>query len=257
MLSFKNFGNFYTDSETAGAEIPVTSSGKDYFLMHFLQNMSELDENTFRPIWNAEPDNFFRLENFELGQAARKYNIPDSWFETAENDEYLDYGAYGLSMRLDKAAREAGFDMSVVGTFVNNNSEVVNGIVYRIVIDGTYEAYFPVLQGNHPSGADCGPYAVVASGGNLLLFTDSVPDHNPIIDVWVLANIVKQPKTALEYYIAKAAGYPILSNILNDPTEARTPEERYWQAILKTGPGSDETPELDTPGSPPPQEVQN
>lgn len=243
MLSFKNFGNFYDDSEIAGAEIPVASSGKDYFLMHFLQNMAELDDNTFRPIWGEDPDNFYRYENFKLGQVARKYNIPDSWSETAEMEGYSDFGAYGLQVELVKAAFEAGFDMSVVGTFVNNNSEVVNGIVYRIVIDGTYEAYLPIPQGNTPSTTNCGPYVVAGEGGNLLLFTDSIPDHNPIIDLWVLASICKQPKTALEYYIAKAASYPLLSNVLNNPPTARTPEERYWQAILKTGPGEAETPE--------------
>lgn len=243
--------NFYYPGEGSGevvvpGEGPTHPSGpsfpkpkpktrKEYFLAYFLKKLNDLLPDEF----NAFP--LLKMTNKDLTDDLRYAWLVRKFVSSAPFAFNEDFNAYTLQIAPFTIADEHGMNVKSITDFSENNSHVVKDTYYEVIIDNTYSCNIYSSERT----TLCGPYTIVVKNiSNFYIISKTEPTHIPVVDVYIHYVIDKQPKSTLEYYIAKAAGYPLLNT--DNPPEPKTTEEIYWASVCKEEPeelgDKDETP---------------
>lgn len=210
--------------EAGTASFPKPKTRKEYFLAKFLSTLNGLSLSRF----NALPFQEIDKDDLQYAWLVRKFvsRRPFTFNEKAN--------AYVLPIDLAKIAKASGINIRSIRDFSNKNSNIMAGMYYEVIIDNTYSCKVS------PNGGDsvtCGSYEIVPENiDSFYITSETEPTHIPVVDVYIHYIIYKQPKSTLEYYIAKAAGYPLLNT--DNPPEPKTTEEIYWAYVCKESGGS-------------------
>ena len=227
----------------SGPSFPKPKTRKEYFLAYFLSKLNGLSDKAFNAL--PIPKMSFKdlTDDLRYAWLVRKF-VSSAPFAFNE-----DFNAYTLQIAPFAIADEHGMNVKSITDFSKNNSHVVKGMYYEVIIDNTYSCnvFIGSLDEN---SVPCGPYTIIdiiPQEGEAVLYiiSETEPTHIPVVDVYAHYIIDKQPKSTLEYYIAKAAGYPLLKT--DNPPEPKTTEEIYWAAVCKESGGpsaGDDTPEI-------------
>lgn len=197
---------------------------KEYFLAKFLSKLNGLSSVQFNALPNLETNK----DDLQYAWLVRKY-VSRRPFEFNEKDN-----AYVLSIEPVELAVEYGIDARSIMEFPEKNSRIMDSTYYEVIIDNTYSCN---VSFGVEDAVPCGPYEIrpIRATDRFRITSETEPTHIPVVDVYIHYVIYKQPKSTLEYYIAKAAGYPLLNT--DNPPEPKTAEEIYWAYVCKESGG--------------------
>jgi hypothetical protein len=222
-------------SEDAGIPVsgptssfPKPKTRKEYFLACFFNKLNDISPDNFGELLSPKQLNDKdKTDDLQYACLIRKFVSPNP-FEFSDN-------AYTLSINLLGASHGINFGQK--------HSDIILGAYYEVIIDNTYSC--KVFMGLNEDAVPCGPYTVKRKkmGSVLAIISETEPTHIPVVDVYIHYIIYKQPKSTLEYYIAKAADYPLLNT--DNPPEPKTTEEIYWAYICMEKESSGHSGELD------------
>ena len=209
--------------EAGAASFPKPKTRKEYFLAKFLSTLNGLSSVRFNALPNLETNK----DDLQYAWLVRKYVSRKPFTFNEKGNVYV------LPITPLRIAKECGINIRSIKEFPEKNSHIIAGMYYEVIIDNTYSGNV-----SHKIGVavPCGPYEIVPDDmDSFYISSKTEPTHIPVVDVYIHYVIAKQPKSTLEYYIAKAAGYPLLNT--DNPPEPKTTEEIYWAYVCKESGG--------------------
>lgn len=225
--------------------LPKPKTRKEYFLACFFKKLNTISPGVFPELVVPLNDND-KTDDLQYAWLVRKFVSPNP-FELSAN-------VYALSIKPAELAASYGVNIESLVNFAKKHSNIIFGTYYEVIIDNTYSC--KVFSGSK-GAVPCGPYTISREeqeGEEVLsIISETEPTHIPVVDVYAHYVINKQPKSTLEYYIAKAAGCPLLN--ADNPPEPKTTEEIYWASVCKEqegGAAADDGPRPFTPVTPDP-----
>lgn len=232
----------------SGPSFPKPKTRKEYFLSAFFKKLHGFLPETFDALPILEMTNKDLTDDLRYAWLVRKF-VSSEPFAFDE-----DLNAYALQIAPLAIASAQGMNVKSLVNFAKKHSNIIFGTYYEVIIDNTYSC--KVFSGSK-GAVPCGPYTISREeqeGEEVLsIISETEPTHIPVVDVYAHYVINKQPKSTLEYYIAKAAGCPLLN--ADNPPEPKTTEEIYWASVCKEqegGAAADDGPRPFTPVTPDP-----